>query len=84
LKNTELRTSQLNFKDRKAETFIILIRFVSFVSNFMTLKQIGDFILKELSAGNFIQNIGFYTVLVLLAWIITTQFSEISHKYRVN
>lgn len=50
----------------------------------MTLKQIGGFILRQLSAGNFVQNIGFYTLLVLLIWVFVVQFSEISQKYQVN
>ena len=50
----------------------------------MTLRQIGSFILRELSAGNFVQNIGFYTLLVLLIWIVVVQFNKISQKYQVN
>jgi hypothetical protein len=50
----------------------------------MTLKQILDFIYRELSAGDFIQNIGFYTLLALFVWIFAVQFSEILNKYRVN
>ena len=50
----------------------------------MTLKQVLDFVLREMSAGNFIQNIGFYTLLVLLIWIFAVQFNGVSRKYRVN
>jgi hypothetical protein len=50
----------------------------------MTLKQILGFVLRELSAGNFIQNIGFYTLLAVLIWILAVQLNEVSQKYRVN
>jgi len=50
----------------------------------MTLRQIIAFILRQLSAGNLIQNIGFYTLLVLFAWVLTVQLKQISQKYRVN
>jgi hypothetical protein len=50
----------------------------------MTLRQIVGFILRQLSAGNLIQNIGFYTLLVLFAWVLAVQFKQISQKYRVN
>jgi hypothetical protein len=50
----------------------------------MTLKQIAGFIFRQLSAGNFIQNIGFYTLLVLLVWIIAVQFNKASGKYKIN
>ncbi len=50
----------------------------------MTLKQILDFVARELSVGDLIQNIGFYTLLALLVWIFAVQFSEILDKYRVN
>ena len=52
--------------------------------NYMTLRQIVAFILRQFSAGNFIQNIGFYTLLVLLVWIFAVQFKQLSQKYRVN
>jgi hypothetical protein len=50
----------------------------------MTLKQIASFIFRQLSAGNFIQNIGFYTLLVLVVWILAVQLNEVSQKYKVN
>ena len=50
----------------------------------MTLNQISAFILRELSAGNLIQNIGFYTLVALLVWILAVQFKHVSQKYRVN
>lgn len=50
----------------------------------MTLKQISAFILRELSAGNFIQNIGFYTLIVLLVWVVAVQLKQLPQKYRVN
>ncbi len=50
----------------------------------MILKQISAFILRELSAGNFVQNLGFYTLLVLLIWILIVQFKQVSQKYRLN
>jgi hypothetical protein len=50
----------------------------------MNLRQIGGLILRQLSAGNLFQNIGFYTLLALFAWIFTVQFKQISQKYRVN
>jgi len=50
----------------------------------MTLRQLIGFSLRQLSAGNFIQNIGFYTLLVLFAWIFAIQFKQLSQKYRMN
>ncbi len=42
------------------------------------------FILDELSAGSFAQNIGFYTLFVLLAWIVVVQIKYKSGKFGVN
>jgi hypothetical protein len=42
------------------------------------------FILGELSAGDFSQNLGFYTLLILIAWIIFSQFKQKSGRYRTN
>ncbi|BAU53003.1 hypothetical protein [Mucilaginibacter gotjawali] len=50
----------------------------------MTFSQIFHFILKELSAGNLLQNIGVYTLLVLLAWIVIIQFKQQDAKYRTR
>jgi len=50
----------------------------------MNLKHIAGVILRQLSAGNFFQNLGFYTLLVLLVWIFAVQFKQLSQKYRVN
>jgi len=48
------------------------------------LNQFTYFILQELSAGSFSQNVGFYTLISLLIWIIVVQFKYRSRKYRVN
>jgi hypothetical protein len=50
----------------------------------MILRQVVNFIFKELSAGNFFQNLGIYTLLVLLAWIVSVQFKQHSEKYKVD
>jgi hypothetical protein len=50
----------------------------------MAFKQFIQFILNELSAGNLLQNIGVYTLLVLLAWIVAVQFKQQSGKYRTR
>ena len=50
----------------------------------MTFYQIIHFILNELSAGNLFQNIGVYTLLVLLAWIVAVQFKQLAAKYRTR
>jgi hypothetical protein len=50
----------------------------------MTLKHIFHFILDELSAGNIIQNLGFYTLFTLLIWVVLVQFKQKAGKYRVN
>jgi len=50
----------------------------------MTFKQIIHFIMNELSAGNFLQNVGVYTLLVLLIWIVAVQFKQQSGKYRIR
>ncbi|MDR3693347.1 hypothetical protein [Mucilaginibacter sp.] len=50
----------------------------------MTFNQIFHFILNELSAGNLPQNIGVYTLLVLLVWIVVVQFKQQSGKYRTR
>ena len=42
------------------------------------------FILNELSAGSFSQNLGFYTIAVLLVWIIIVQFKQKTGKYKIN
>ena len=50
----------------------------------MTFSQIFHFILNELSAGNLLQNIGVYTLLALLAWIVAVQFKQHSGRYRTR
>jgi hypothetical protein len=48
------------------------------------LSQLSRFILDELSAGSFFQNIGFYTLLALFAWVVIVQFKQKSGKFRIN
>jgi hypothetical protein len=48
------------------------------------LSQLIRFISGELSTGNFLQNIGFYTSLILLAWVIKVQFKQKAERFRVN
>ena len=50
----------------------------------MTFNQIIQFILSELSAGNLLQNIGVYTLLILLAWVVAVQLKQQSGKYRTR
>jgi len=50
----------------------------------MTLSQVFHFILKELSAGSLLQNIGVYTLLVLLVWVVAVQFKQHSARYRTR
>jgi hypothetical protein len=50
----------------------------------MTFNQIIQFILSELSAGNLLQNIGVYTLLILLAWVVSVQLKQQSGKYRTR
>lgn len=37
--------------------------------------------LNELSAGNALQNVGFYTLMILLVWIISVQFNHRAERY---
>jgi hypothetical protein len=48
------------------------------------LSQFVHFISGELSTGNFLQNLGFYTLLILLAWIIVVQFRQKAGRFRIN
>jgi hypothetical protein len=48
------------------------------------LNQFFRFVLGELSAGNFFQNVGFYTLLILFAWVIKVQFKQKSGRYKIN
>ncbi len=48
------------------------------------LKEVIRFILNKLSAGNFFQNIGFYTLILLIAWVVLVQFKQRSERYRIN
>jgi hypothetical protein len=41
-------------------------------------------ILDKLSVGSFSQNIGFYTLFTLLAWIVVVQIKYKSGEVRVN
>ena len=41
-------------------------------------------VLDELSVGSVSQNIGFYTLLILLAWIVVVQIKYKSGEVRVN
>jgi len=50
----------------------------------MALKQFFHFVLKQLSAGNLLQNLGFYALLALLIIVVAVQLKEKSNKYRVN
>jgi hypothetical protein len=50
----------------------------------MALKHFFHFILKEISAGTFWQNLAFYTLLALLVIVAAIQLKEKSNKYRVN
>jgi hypothetical protein len=50
----------------------------------MTLNQALQFIFNEFSVGNFTQNIGFYTLLSLIIWIVVFQFQHKSRKFRVD
>jgi len=50
----------------------------------MTYSHIIHFILNELSAGNLLQNIGFYTLLALLVWIVVVQFKQHSGRFRTR
>jgi len=48
------------------------------------LSQFIRFISGELSTGNVLQNIGFYTLLILLAWVIIVQFKQKAERFHVN
>ncbi|WP_259071141.1 hypothetical protein HDF24_23865 [Mucilaginibacter sp. X4EP1] len=50
----------------------------------MNLTHIINLLANQLSAGNFSQNIGFYTLLVLLAWIWVVQLKHKASGYRIN
>jgi hypothetical protein len=41
-------------------------------------------ILNELSAGNMLQNIAFYSLLVLLIWVVAVQFKQHPGKFRIR
>ncbi|WP_262713309.1 hypothetical protein [Mucilaginibacter frigoritolerans] len=41
-------------------------------------------IINQLSAGNYTQNIGFYTLLVLLAWVWVQQLKQKEADYHIN
>jgi hypothetical protein len=48
------------------------------------LNRLLHFVFDELSAGSFSQNIGLYTILILLAWIVFSQFKQKSGRFRTN
>lgn len=48
----------------------------------MIINGIFERLFRELSAGNFIQNLGFYTLIVLLAWILVVLFKLNTSKYK--
>ncbi len=50
----------------------------------MTFREVIHFILNELSAGTFLQNIAFYALLILLTGVVVSQFRQFFHKYKVN
>jgi hypothetical protein len=50
----------------------------------MAFKEILYFILRQLSAGSVLQNIGFYALMILLIGIVSTQFKSPIHKYHTN
>jgi hypothetical protein len=50
----------------------------------MTLNHFIHFALTEISAGGFFQNIGFYALVALLAWVVAVQIKTKSGRYRVN
>jgi len=50
----------------------------------MMLNLFIRFILNQLSAGGFSQNLGFYKIAILLLWIIIVQFKQKSGKYKIN
>ncbi|TWI94044.1 hypothetical protein JN11_04861 [Mucilaginibacter frigoritolerans] len=57
------------------ESFLLLI---------MNLSEVMSLIINQLSAGNYTQNIGFYTLLVLLAWVWVQQLKQKEADYHIN
>ena len=47
----------------------------------MNIGYIIRIILNQLSAGNALQNVGFYTLMILLIWIVSVQFRYKAESY---
>lgn len=50
----------------------------------MAFREILNFTARQLSAGSFLQNLAFYSLIILLVGMVSSQFRQHLHKYKVS
>ena len=50
----------------------------------MAFREILDFTERQISAGSFLQNLAFYSLIVLFIGMVSSQFRQHLQKYKIS
>ena len=64
--------------------FFNLFRYSFFNNIPMAFREILNLMVRQLSAGSFLQNLAFYSLIILFIGMVSSQFRQHPHKYKVS
>ena len=50
----------------------------------MAFREILNLAVRQLSAGSFLQNVALYSLIILLIGMVSSQFRQHLHKYKIS